>query len=281
MGTRVKKIVCLLLFFVFPACDKFEMRGFILSYESPDERFEQSMDWNNENPFTEITVTTDDYTIFVMADSHLGGTENLDYFFDEAIGNGAVAAVMAGDLTSGHKEDYFTFNQHRPDKTTLLTFPMVGNHDLFFGGWLQFNSVFGSTTYLFSVTTPQASDLYICLDSGSATLGNRQLKWLKNILETERQNYRYCILFTHNNLFRIRHTSSANPFVEELQVLMELCVKYQINMVIAGHDHLKNTVKFGNTTHITLDALLDGFEDAGYLTLSVNQGIIEYEFINL
>ena len=52
-------------------------------------------------------------------------------------------------------------------------------------------------------------------------------------------------------------------------------------MVVTGHDHLKNDVILGNTTHITMDALEDDFEDAGYLNLSIKQGKIEYEFVNL
>jgi predicted phosphodiesterase len=282
METGFKKIICwLLLFFSFSACEKFEMRGFILSYETANQRFEQSMDWNYEHPFKEITIPVEDYTIYAMSDCHAGGTKNLDFFLNEAKRMNAVAAVMAGDLTRGHAKDYYTFQQHLPSQDSLISFQMVGNHDLFFDGWKQFYSLFGSTSYIFTVKTPQASDLYICLDTGGGTLGSNQLDWLKDILETDRPNYRHCILFTHNNLFRIRHTDSANPFVEELQVLIELCIKHQIDMVVAGHDHLKNVVKLGNTTHITLDALEDDFKQAGYLILSVKQGKIEYEFINL
>ena len=187
MGTGFKKITFwLFLFVVFSACEKYEIRGFFLSYESANQRFDQSMDWNYENPFKEITVPVEDYTIYVMADCHVGGTKNLDFFLDEAIRMNAVAAVMAGDLTTGHAEDYNTFKQHLPGQEILTSFQMVGNHDLYFDGWKQFYSLFGSSSYLFTVKTPQASDLYICLDTGGGTLGSNQLDWLKDILETDR-----------------------------------------------------------------------------------------------
>jgi len=281
MESRVNKIIYLLIWsFVFQACDKFELRGFILSYESPDRRFEQSMKWNSENPYKEINVTSDDYTICVMADSHTGTTKNLDLFMEQAIQMNALAAVMAGDITNGHREDYVTFKGHLPDQNDLLTFQIAGNHDLYFDGWKQFYSLFGSSTYIFKVKTPVASDLFICTDTGSGTLGSDQLDWLKDVLENMRQNYRYCIIFTHNNLFRIRHTVSTNPFVEELRVLLELFLEHQVDMVIAGHDHEKNVVLFGNTTHITLDALKDDYKNAGYLNVFIKQGKIDYEFIN-
>jgi len=55
METKLKSILCTVLFaFVFAGCDLFEMRGFILSYETVNERFEQSMEWNTKNPYREI-----------------------------------------------------------------------------------------------------------------------------------------------------------------------------------------------------------------------------------
>lgn len=280
MDTVLKKITALwLVFLVFSACEKYEMRGFFISHQSADQRFKQSMAWNSAHPFKEINVAVGDYTLFVMSDSHVGGTKNLDLFLEEAIQKNAVAAMMAGDITTGHAEDYSTFFNHLPPQDSLLAFPIVGNHDLYFDGWKQFYLLFGATTYVFKVKTPGATDLFICTDTGSGTLGSNQLTWLKDFLKRERSDYRYCILFTHNNIFRIRHTTSTNPFVEELRILLELCVKHKIDMVVAGHDHKKNVVKFGNTTHITLDALVDDNKQAGYLNLYIHPGRIDYEFI--
>jgi len=282
MEVRFREIsVLIFTLFAFSACDKFEMRGFVFSYEAVDERFDQSMDWNTEHPYQEILVPEDNYTIFAMGDSHVGGTDNLDFFFNEAILTNASAVVMVGDITTGHADDYQTFLQHLPGQDQIISFPIVGNHDLYFDGWKQFYSLFGSTVYLFTVRTPQASDLYICLDSGSGTFGNSQLEWLKHILETERANYRHCLIFTHNNLFRIRHTTSTNPFVEELHILMGLCVKHNIDMVVTAHDHVRNEVVLGNTTHITMDALQDVSKNAGYLKILINQNHVNHEFIGL
>ena len=282
MGIRIRKIgFFILLSSAFSACDKFEMRGFFLSYESADERFGQSMEWNSARPFREITVPVDSYTLFAAADIHVGGTHNLDILLDDAIGADVTAVIMVGDLTSGHAEDFLTFQQHLPDQDTLVTFQIPGNHDYYFDGWKQFYAIFGSATYLFTVRTPEATDLFICLDTGSGTLGSDQLEWLKHVLETERPNHRRCVVFTHNNLFRIRHTASTNPVVEELYVLADLCVRHEIDMVVTGHDHVKNEVALGNTRHITMDALLDDYKDAGYFRMWVEQGVIGYEFVEL
>jgi len=281
MEIEFKKITFLILACIgLPACEKFEAKDFFYPDETTNERFSQSMVWDAKSPYRELDVPLNEYSIYVMADSHVGTTDNLDFFLADAKKGNATAVVMAGDLTNGHPEDYQTFKRHMPPRDSLPLFQIAGNHDYFFNGWKQFYSLFGSTTYLFTVKTPQATDLYICLDSGSGTMGSSQLKWLENTLESERAKYRDCIIFTHVNLFRIRHTVSTNPYVEELQVLLELCIKYQINMVVAGHDHERNAARLGNTTHLTLDALQDGLPNSGYLILGVKEGTIDYKFIN-
>jgi predicted phosphodiesterase len=283
MENRLIKISLLLwtLALILCACEKADLRSAFVSYESANQRFNQSLEWNNDHPYKTITVPINDYSIFVMGDSHVGTTKNLDTFLNDAMKTNASAVVMVGDLTSGHAEDFGTFDSHLPQQDSIPSFQMVGNHDLYFNGWKQFYSLFGSTSYYFTVATPEATDLYICLDSGSGTFGSNQLEWLKTILENERPKYRRCVIFTHLNLFRIRHTGSTNPLIEELYILMELSIKHQIDMIVTGHDHKKNVVVLGNTTHITMDALSDENKDSGYLELYILKGSIEYTFVNL
>lgn len=275
------KIALLTLLVIISACEKMELRGFITSYENVNERFDQSIEWNNRNPLSETDISQNTYTIYAMGDSHIGGTNNLDTFFNNAQDEDATAAVMVGDLTTGHRDDYVVFSEHLPARDSLQYFPIVGNHDLYFDGWKHYYSIFGSSTYFFVVNTPGASDLFICLDSGGGTLGNRQLDWFKKLLETKRNSYRYCTVFTHNNLFRLRPTTSTNPFVEEIQVLLDLFIRHQVNMVVTAHDHKRNTAVFGNTIHIIMDALQDENDNAGYLKIIVNEEKIDYSFAEL
>ena len=282
MENRFKQIVIFFfIILIYASCDQFEMRGFVAAYESADQRFDQSMEWNADHPYKQIQVSEDDYKFFVMGDSHVGGTTNLDFFVQEAIKSKATAVVMVGDITMGYAENFETIQQHLPEKELMSSFLIPGNHDLYFDGWKKYYSLYGSSTYLFTVNTPKATDLFVCLDSASGTLGSKQIEWLKELLKLERFDYRHCIIFTHNNLFRLRHTFSGNPYVEELQVLLELCAKYQVDMIISGHDHSRNEVVFGNTTFITMDLLQDDSKNAGYFKLFITNGEIEYEFVNL
>lgn len=243
-----------------------------------NQRFIQSMDWNSNHSYSEIKVPADDYKILSMGDSHVGGTKNLDSFFDMARSKKATAVVMAGDLTTGKEKDYEVFEQHLETHDSIPAFLVTGNHDLFFNGWNRFYSWFGSSTYLFTVQTPAATDLFICLETGGGTLGTRQLDWLTSLLQTKRSGYRHCIVFTHNNILRTRHTDSTNPEVEEVEILLELFARYDVDMVITGHDHKHDVTIFGNTTYITMDALKDGEDNAGYFQIKTINGNISYEF---
>ena len=249
--------------------------------ETANQRFIQSMDWNNVHSYSEIIVPEDDYIILSMGDSHVGGTKNLDSFYKIAKTKKAAAVVMAGDLTTGQEKDYKVFEEHLPSQDSLASFSVAGNHDLFSNGWNEYYSRFGSSSYHFTIKTPNATDLFICLETGGGTLGNRQLDWLINLLKTSRLGYRNCIVITHNNILRTRHTDSTNPPVEETEVLLELFAKYNVNMVITGHDHKQDATVFGITTYIIMDALKDGESNAGYFQIRVNNGKIDYEFENL
>ena len=281
MGNMKIKIMLPFSILILASCEKMEMRGFFTAYENVNERFEQSIEWNTQNAIPEIYISERTYTIYAMGDSHVGGTENLDTFFNNTQSEKVTAVVLIGDLTTGHEEDYNRFSEHLPLKDSLIYFPVVGNHDLYFDGWKHYNSIFGSSTYYFVVNTSDESDLFICLDSGGGTLGDKQLDWFKNLLETSRNNYRYCIVLTHNNLLRLRPTASTNPMVEEIQVLLDLFLRHNVNMVVTAHDHKRNTDILGNTTHIIMDALQDENDNASYLNILINEDNIEYSFVGL
>lgn len=260
------------------SCDKIDIRSAFLSYQNVNERFDDSMEWNGKHPYRVITTLDTNYRIFLLGDSHIGPVKYFNLFVNDALQSNALALMMLGDITTGNSKDYNTLEQNIPDSNSIASFLLVGNHDLYFNGWKEFYARFGSSTYYFTVKTPNDSDLYICLDSGSGTLGSKQINWLKNVLK-QRTRFRNCIVCTHCNFFRSRHTGSTNLVVEELQLLMDLFQTYNVNLVIAGHDHKKSVEILENTTYITLDALLDGYYQAGYLQLHINGLHTDYKFI--
>ncbi len=249
--------------------------------ESVDERFTQSMNWNKTHPSTEIIVETDNYTFLTIADIHIGNTINFDKFLTIARAEKPAAVVIDGDITGGLTQEYDTFEKHFSKDDSLKSFCVTGNHDLWHNGWKEFYSRFGSSSYYFTVKTPSDSDLYICIDTGGDTLGELQTKWLKEFLQLKRPHYRRCFVFTHVNLFRPRKTVSTNLLEEELCFLLDLFAENRVDMVITGHDHVRDVEEFGVTTYIQVDALEDGLSNAGFFKVNVKNGNIEYNFVNL
>jgi UDP-2,3-diacylglucosamine pyrophosphatase LpxH len=271
-------VVCGALIF-FSACNYADLPGMFVVGESVNDRFEQSMQYNSENQPVEIIVSNSEYIICVAADVHIGSTKNFDKFLLKSKQINAEAVVLNGDICNGNDYDYDLLEQHLPAFSQQKYFMLVGNHELYFDGWEHYFEKFGSSTYYFTVKTPNASDLFICLDSGSGTLGKKQINWFKELLKNNRSNFRHCIVFTHNNLYRIRRTASTNPVVHEMRVLTDLFARYDVNMVVTGHDHIRNVLEVGKTTHITMDALLDGFLEASFLKLTIQHEKIAHEFI--
>ncbi|HBS88899.1 MAG: hypothetical protein A2W91_00840 [Bacteroidetes bacterium GWF2_38_335] len=276
MGTKV--IIFLLVCISLVSCKKLDPKGLFASDDPANKRFEQSQDWNTAHPAVEIITGSDSYTIFALGDSHIGETASLDSFLTEATEQNITAVLMAGDLTTGHVEDQMRSSDIINMHDTLNIFTTPGNHDLFFDGWETFFSLFGASSYYFSVKTPSASDLFICLDTGGATLGKDQFEWLKNLLESERNNFRHCIIFTHINFPRFRTIFSSNQAAEEMYTLFDLMSKHKVDMVIGAHDHERNAVQFGNTLYVTMDAFSREEEVSGYLKLEVDSENLIYFF---
>ncbi len=277
LNQKMLRIVTIAL--MVTACGKVE--GPTSSSEPVDLRFNESMDWNMKHPYTEINVESNEYSVLFIADVHIGGTTNLDRFVNITRNKKPAAVVIAGDITGGNAEEYDTLEKHLPQNDSMNAFYLAGNHDLWHNGWEEFYKRFGSSSYYFTVKTPAGSDLFICLDSGGGTLGKLQTEWFTQILQNVRPSYRRCFVITHINLFRPRKTESTNLVEEELVFLMDLFAKYNVDMVITGHDHKRNVEVFGFTTYIILDALKDGLSNASYMNMRVKNGEIGYEFVSI
>ena len=272
-----KSLLIAVMALLATACSKIE--GPTSSSEPVDKRFNQTMEWNALHPFKEIKVETDEYTILTMADIHVNTTTaNLDRFLSIARIEKPAAVIIDGDLTGGLTEGYNEFEKHFPENDSLQSFYLAGNHDLWHNGWDEFYSRFGSSSYYFTVKTPAGADLFICIDTGGGTLGRLQTEWLSEILTSMRSSYRRCIVITHVNLFRPRKTESTNLVVEELSFLLDLFARNNVDMVITGHDHVRDVENFGITTYVQVDALEDGLSNAGYLNMKVKNGEINYAF---
>jgi len=279
---RAKHIVLLAAVLFLQSCSgDVDLGGFFYTEERANERFNDSMEWNLLHPETNIFVLSDSYSFLAAGDSHCGPTANLDFLIGKAHEPGVAFSLIAGDVTTGLKDDYVNVMDHLEGFAPEPYFVALGNHDLFFHGWISFTEHFGTSVYTFTVTTLSGQDLFICLDTATGTLGSKQMEWLKETLESRRNSYRNCVVFTHVNFFREHRVQSTTILVEEVYALLDLFADYNIDMVIMGHDHGHAVENFGETVYITLDALEDDFGDASYLRITNRRGSVTYDFVSV
>ncbi|MBR5663283.1 MAG: metallophosphoesterase [Bacteroidales bacterium] len=281
---------CVLALLFLASCGKnIDYAGlFYTINESPDERFAQSMKYNDEHGYDTITGVPDDYEVYVMSDIHVDfSTDNLDRFVSDYLADSVAApfAICLGDLINATDHwDYFDEHVKPVSDVGRKIYYTVGNHDLYFDQWPEFRSRYHTSTYWFEVqTVSNFKDLYISIDSGNGTLGVDQRDWLEDVLrEKKNQGYRHTIVYTHTHFFKKDtsqgHTSNFN--LEETYDLLDLFDRYDVSLVLQGHSHSRDLTTFKDVVYLRVDALEDHYPDAYYTILNVGNHIY-FEFINV
>jgi len=282
-----KSIFYIVLVLVFAACANedtaLDMKGmFSPQGETVNTRFEQSMAYDETRGPIQIDMQQDDYTIYVCTDSHITrkAHKNLDYFvaqYDAA--QGPKLALHLGDLIDAQKNfpcaDSILHIATRTLADTLFITP--GNHDIYFCQWPIYREFFKTSVYWFETTNgAKKLELFICLDSAEGSLGTKQWKWLKELLEAKSQEgYRRIIVFTHTHLWKLDgsqgHTS--NMALEETYEILSRLSQYGVEYVWCGHQHSRQSVAFKGVQYMVLDATQDSEKGQAYMTVQVGENV--------
>lgn len=278
----VKKALYILAAALACSCGKLEIVNMLFPYaQEVNERVEESLAWNAGAGVTTLTVPVDSYRFYACSDIHI--EENSPANFQamvqkERADEGSFFYMVLGDLLFW-KEHMEWVADVMSDPENHPGFIIAGNHDIFYGGWEQWKELFGSSTYYFFVQTPSFKDIYIMLDSANGTLGEKQLSWLKDVLDNDRSGCRHCIVGVHTNMFRtdLSQLPSTNFTLEETYALTSLFSKTGVDLVLSGHDHFRDVTVFDGVTYITLDQIKDGTANASYLTVDAGDEV-EFDF---
>lgn len=258
----------------------------VASSPNVEQRFEQSMDYNRQHncEVRHIAAANEDYRVYLISDTHTDTTScNLSAFVSNYKHDDRCPfALHMGDLINGENHyAYFDSVTHIiphgcSDKPLYTT---VGNHDLYFGQWDQYRHYYGTSTYIIEVHTPNATDVFICLDSGSETLGSAQTRWLQQTLEHyDREDYRHRIVFTHTHLLLHDYYNQINSTfpIEETYELLHLMQQYHVELVLMGHNHYREVSSYGGTTYLVMDSGQDKMSNPCYATIDMEQ--LSYTF---
>ncbi|MCL2181766.1 MAG: metallophosphoesterase [Treponema sp.] len=242
-----------------------------------DERLESRHIFNFlTNDDFNITLP-DTYSFIVLSDTHIEdgnmyGLENMTEIITEKAANNALKfVVILGDITQhGSYNDIRKFIEFA-QTLSVPCYPVIGNHDIYFGNWPIWKENIGSTSYKVSLNN---TTLFI-LDSANSFIGAKQLDWLESELKNTSGRifvYTHCPLFATNpvNVKQLNDTSERARIVS---MLVNRC-----DMMFMGHSHQRNVSEAGNVTYINIE---DFKKNKTYCFVTVTETSISYVFESL
>ena len=282
----VKNIFSIILAIALAGCNTLDLKGvFVPTGEGVEKRFEQSREMN-QGLKAETIYAECGYSFYVAADPHINETSRSLGKFNDELKNDAEAlfGVILGDCTDvkDNLPRYFNALEFSPYRHSFnqKIFHVLGNHDVFFNGWVDFRESAGASVYWFEVVTPDGTDLYISLDTATGTLGRKQTEWFQTFLAGSRSTYRHCVVLTHTNFFYtdISQDSSGNLPLEEIFFLIDFLGKQNVSLVLQGHDHYRDDNIYNNVRYTVLGSVSDLMETPEYLKVDVSENGLELQW---
>jgi len=210
----------------------------------------------------------------VLNDTHI---ENGDAFGLEKLKNVIIGSdgkikfvVVNGDISqSGHRQEIEKFIEIA-GSLGVPCYPVIGNHDVFFGNWAVWKKLIGSTCYRINGNIVTL----LIIDSANAYFGKDQLDWLERELRNARGKV---FVFTHVNLFE--ETPAELQFTdarERSKIVYTL--KGRADIMFTGHTHTRYITEAGGVRYITVE---DYRDKHAYCLVSVTKTGISWEFKTL
>jgi predicted phosphodiesterase len=236
--------------------------------------------WKARNTFNFLSpgdrnITLDDaYSFIVVTDTHIdnGNAWGLEKLKDVIKNDGQIKfAVFNGDITQSGKQDDIEKFIQVAGTLGVPCYPVIGNHDIFFGNWKAWEKLIGSTCY--RVDCGNAT-LFI-LDSANAYFGTKQLDWLEGELKGAGGRV---FVFSHVNLF-LESPAEGEQFtdIRERAGFISL-LKGHCDIFFSGHSHRRLVTELGGVKFINIE---DFWRNAIYCQVWVSKNGIQYEFRKL
>ena len=232
-----------------------------------DERFGLSN--SIKSPYKDAIKGTYVYSFAFCGDPHMysngdGCFEDLD----RAIKLRKIRFVIfGGDLTYlGEEAEYSNFVDHI-NALTSPSYPALGNHDIYRGGWSYYWRYLGPAAYSFNGGNAK----FVVIDSASGEIGEAQMQWIQDQLRNNKQPLLFVI--SHMPIYGELYGVYEFPETEEKQQLIQLFEKYEVDFVLQGHYHGFVDIINNNVRYVTSGSFSDGLLDSGqrhFLLLNVN-----------
>ena len=274
MVKKISKILLPILWIYVTVSCNVDMAGLFVSTDL-DERLREK---NNSEFISRHAPPAlgDEYSFIVITDVHIkdGNAYGLEKIQTVVEDNPQIKfAVFCGDITQRGDEDDLKKFIEITANLPVHSYPVIGNHDIFFGNWPAWKKLIGATGYRVNAG---AATLFI-LDSANSFLGKEQLDRLENELKNVKTNGTTdrVFVFSHHNLFgapRLNIQQSADT--KERSRLISL-LSGKCDIMFTGHSHDRQINKAGGTLYINIE---DFTRHKTYCLVTVNKTGVSYEF---
>jgi predicted phosphodiesterase len=231
------------------------------------------------NNWKRLTLSAD-YSFIVVTDIHIQngetyGIEGLRSVIEEPANNVKFMVVL-GDITqNGSKGDLELFLNMVVNRFGIPCYPVIGNHDVYSGGWSAWRELIGSTNY----RVDGGSVTLLVMDSANLFLGKAQTDWLERELSGAAG---HIFVFTHANLFA--------PNMEDPQQMTDInerarlasILRNRCDAMFMGHVHEWMIDNAGGVKYITVDAFhAIANTNKSYCLVTVNGSNVRYGYKRL
>lgn len=209
--------------------------GSCVSRTTWDERFQQSNAL--AVPSVVAPANSNQFTFAMVGDLHVsqGNTDRFKQILKGARDEGDEFIILLGDLVD--RGDVGSFSAI---KDALKEFgfegrvlPLLGNHEIFDGGWAEFGSSWGASHY--SVTV--GNSRFVALDTADGMVGESQFEWLSQELLKQTSSAHTFILSHYMPIVPGQRTYLRLSNQTEAERLMKLGSLRGVRGVFGGHYH--------------------------------------------
>ena len=216
------------------------------------------------------------YQFIVVTDTHIedGNAFGLDKLSTAVTASSAEFVVVCGDITQNGKTKDIEKFIDIANSLSVPCYPVIGNHDIFFGNFSNWKNKIGSTRYMIEGDTVNL----LILDSANGYFGKSQLDWLEREVKNAKNNSKKVFVFTHTNLF-VKSLVDIQQFTDSREVA-RICsiLKGRCDAMFMGHTHRRLEREVGGVHYITVDGYK---ETRNYCLVTVDNGDVTWKFYKL
>jgi len=260
-------------FCFFGGCNV-DIGGFFTSTDV-DERLKErgNLKLLDSEGWTVALSLGDEYSFIVVSDTHIedGNAHGLEKLKDAAAAEEIKFAVMLGDITQYGSERDINKYIEIAKLLEVPCYPVIGNHDIYFGNWSVWKSKIGSTNYKIN----GGNTTLLFLDSANSLFGKDQLDWLEREIKTASGRV---FVFTHSPLFvtgpaDMQQVSDTKERARIVSILRGKC-----DIMFMGHLHKRIITEKGNVKYLAMD---DFVRNKTYCVVTVTASGVKYSFKKL